>query len=344
MYKDEGNEWMKKKTPKDTREAFDRYAVGIGYAEKALAQNDSSEYADIYAVLSQLYANRSMCSLGLKNYHAAFVDACKALQFNSGNVKAHFRKCKALQGSKKFEECIKHCDIALRIDSENVEILKLREQSVVELERMAVAESQRDARRADLVRGLEFAWDIAGRRHAVLGLPRASHPEQLEGNIFPRFTTALVNDGEGRESEAVVDVFPMLCLYPQYHQIDVLQAVSPDELLVSVLAQMFAEPGEGELAPWDFYKEYYLSRLVVYIPIRQNDVPPGRDSWIKEMCALISKDPVKKPSAGSSSELAWAEVHVGCTVAQMLAAPGHVLDGGLLTITVFVRYEVTFSL
>lgn len=340
MYKEEGNEWMKKKTAKETREAFNCYAVGIGHGDRALAE-EGADVAEIYPIMSTLYSNRAICSLSLKNFRAAYVDSCKSLQFNSGNVKAHYRKCKALLGSKRYEDCLLACGEAMRIDPSNEEVLKMREQCTVEIARKERVAAARRADRVALCSRLAGSWEVAAASGASLGCPRSSHPQQFEGQIFPTRQPAVALDEAGKEVEVIADCWPLLCLYPQYNQIDVLRAVSADELLVVLLSQMFAEPGDNQMAPWDLYKEYYLSKLVVYVPIGHNEACNDLATWSDRMCSRILGETDKKADKAATAmpagPLRWAEAHMGCTVGQILAAPGHVLDGGLITFTIFVR-------
>jgi hypothetical protein len=56
-------------------------------------------------------------------------------------------------------------------------------------------------------------------------------------------------------------------LYPQYSQLDVIQAASAETMLVLLLAEMFPED-EGHGAPavsWDPKREYRVSNLRVFI-------------------------------------------------------------------------------
>jgi hypothetical protein len=382
MYKEEGNEWTKKKGAKDMRAAFDCYAQGIAHAERGLAeaaagagaQADEGDTEGLYAALSALYSNRALCSLALKNFRAAHVDSIKSLQYNAGNVKAHFRKCKALLGSRRFEECERACEEALRVDPDSAELGRLRAEAAAGLARRREGAARKAAERAALQGRLGAAWALAAARGASLGLPRSQHPAQFADNIYPSShpaeaeAEASTGAGAGAGAEAgETDLWPLLCLYPQHNQIDVLHAVSPDELLVVVLSQMFSEPGEGGGAPWDRAGEYFLSRLVVYIPIGQNQACSSQALWADRMCTCIlddSKDKDKDSKSKSkdkadSKEIAtgigteavgagagagantgpdgWAEAHMGCTLAQLLAHPRHTLDGALLTLTVFVR-------
>ena len=341
MYKEEGNEWVKKKSIKDVREAFNCYAVAIGHGNKALEASDSTDMAEIYSVQSVLYANRAMCSITLKNFRAAYVDACKSLQFNSGNIKAHYRKCKALLGSKRFEDGLSACDEALTHDNENSEVVAIKRQCQEGIRKKKEEEDRKRLEKESLRTKLAEAWSIGVDRKATFGFPRPSHPLQFEKSIYPTLQAAIMEATSGKEIEITTDCWPVLCLYPQHNQIDVLHSVSAEELLVIVMSQMFSEPGDGNLPPWDTDKEYYLSSLVVYIPIKQNEVALDQSKWADRMCDCLldgASTRQKKSDACTAESYGWAEVHLGCTVAQILGYHNHVLDGGLLTFTVFVRY------
>ena len=63
MYKDEGNEWMKKSTPKDWREAYKRYSQALVHVN-----NEKTVSKKILILKSQILSNRSLVSLYLRNY------------------------------------------------------------------------------------------------------------------------------------------------------------------------------------------------------------------------------------------------------------------------------------
>ena len=145
MYKDEGNEWLKKGDKKSLNEAYDRYshalsildrtvsaavsgassfnaATGVTSPSNAISPNESivpSLYplevtqrkdeekdltndekrkadADENLLRSQILSNRALVSLTLLNHGSCIRDTEAALKCWSGNVKAHYRKCKSL--------------------------------------------------------------------------------------------------------------------------------------------------------------------------------------------------------------------------------------------------------
>ena len=167
MYKDEGNEWMKKGDPKSLHEAYDRYThalnilEGIAVAATSGATSDEQNaerkefLADLQAkanvsttestiatdeedttqLKSLLFSNRAMASLSLKNYGTCKKDADAAIALWSGNIKAHYRKCKALVTLKKYEEALAGCHVALAIDPINAQILAIQDKCTLELEK-----------------------------------------------------------------------------------------------------------------------------------------------------------------------------------------------------------------
>jgi hypothetical protein len=145
MYKEEGNEWLKKGDKKSLHEAYNRYthalgildrtasaavsgassfnaATGVTSPSNTINSNDSSipslyplevpqnadkeRFSSIDENLkidveenllrSQILSNRALVSLTLLNHGSCIRDTEAALKCWSGNVKAHYRKCKSL--------------------------------------------------------------------------------------------------------------------------------------------------------------------------------------------------------------------------------------------------------
>jgi hypothetical protein len=146
MYKDEGNQWIKKCDKKSLNEAYDRYshamnildgsalaavsgpstfnpATGIVeppgsssepctvpslYPSELLPKDSSQlllslsleesqkQLEEETRLKSQILGNRALVCLTLKNYGSCVRDADAAVSLWDGNIKAHYRKCKAL--------------------------------------------------------------------------------------------------------------------------------------------------------------------------------------------------------------------------------------------------------
>lgn len=224
-------------------------------------------------------------------------------------------------------------------------------------------------------------------------------PAQLR-EVLPHFLS--------NEATAECNVgWPVVLLYPQYSQIDVIEGVSANDMLAIHLAEMFPEladlytQNDSMAVSWDRDREYQVSQLAVYAPLEAAPRINTLDEWLdscREQSALrgelgvessevalkaarkrreahelrLSQFKMRKPSVdpknagkagGSSSSsssggsgggdgsaasslgnfsseldrVGYLDVHLGCTFQHVLACPGHVLAGGLLTLLVFVR-------
>jgi translocation protein SEC72 len=371
MYKEEGNDMLRRKTPKDCKSAFDRYSVAIGFAEKALAEADTADLGEVYKMLSALHSNRALASLNAKNYRSTCADADKALGYQSGNIKAHFRKSKALLGLHRYLEAKRAICEGLAHDPESTDLIKLQQQCEEELVRVEALRVKREQERAELASVLNTAWTIGKKYDAHFGMPLPGpFPSQFADVVYPTRVPLDNSDDKGGSKSRrpafaqFTDVWPLLLLYPEHNQIDIMHTVSPDSMLVEVLSQAFAEPGEGECAPWDIRSEYFLSRLVVYAPIGQAEPAASSGEWVSAMTSKLlphaagedDKAPENTTTASTAMDSAistsvnglesrkrravavgWAEVHFGCTIKQLLYTRNHILDGALLKLTVFVR-------
>ena len=146
MYKDEGNDWLKKGDKKSMNEAYDRYSHALNildrtasaatsgassfnpetgvtehssekgkvsslYPEELLSphqqqlikseEDSAKELEEEKLLKSQIYSNRALVSLNLKNFGSCVRDADSSILLWPSNIKAHYRKCKAL-GEKMF--------------------------------------------------------------------------------------------------------------------------------------------------------------------------------------------------------------------------------------------------
>ena len=138
---------------------------------------------------------------------------------------------------------------------------------------------------------------------------------------------------------------PAVFLYPQHNQLDIIQACEPENMLVDYLAQMFPEieaGNVGSVAPWDPANEYVVSKLVCYVHL--NGGAGGAVKSEREWLSYHDADTVLTPeevanAAGATKYKAdkFCQLHLGCTVAQVISVDGHVLPGGLLHVLVFVN-------
>eukprot|EP01041_Mallomonas_annulata_P008942 gene8942-18500_t len=118
MYKDEGNEWIKKSTVKNQKEAYTRYTIALDHIKTAESScSDENIKLQLPILKSQILSNRALSSINLKNYGSCRRDADLAISIWSKNIKAHHRKCKALLILKKYSEAISACETALACET-----------------------------------------------------------------------------------------------------------------------------------------------------------------------------------------------------------------------------------
>jgi hypothetical protein len=267
MYKEEGNEWMKKSDKKSLHEAYERYSHALSYLDKAEAarskgtEEEKDQAEDLQKHRSQVLGNRAQCSLTLANYGSCKKDCDAAIACWAGNVKAHYRKCRALFLLKDYESCATACDAALLLDSSNKDLLSLLEKSRLEVDKIITArrrqwetgwETQRER--------LQGVWQLCQALGVTVGHSSVMQPEPMQ--LRSSWPVAQLMDGDDEEAGAVV-TWPVLFLYPQYNKFDIMPDTHIGTMLIDQLAVLF--PGVGHRAEWDAQGEYENpSNLVVY--------------------------------------------------------------------------------
>ena len=140
-----------------------------------------------------------------------------------------------------------------------------------------------EARQLQLEARWTEAWSIAEQRQVSFGRPGEGwrHPPQLESPL-PFYADHEGGDLLGK------DQWPIVVLYPQHRQLDVIQGVDPTTMLVMLLAEMFPEPedegGTGRPAAavhWDCNQEYFVSNLVVYIHLSSCAKFKNCEEWLE---------------------------------------------------------------
>jgi hypothetical protein len=283
LYKEEGNQWVKKGTKKDYNEAYTRYTHALTFMDKAdQARADGTEAtsdstADLKMIRSQILSNRALASLNIANYGSCCRDCDAAIVLWFENIKAHYRKCKALLMLKKYTECIAACNVALTVDASNKDLVKFRLQSETELQsRIKSKEDSLQRTLAELTTKWSAVWEIAATVRVSLGYPLYAMPEPRE----MRDLWVQVDTAPG-ESESTVR-WPVLLQYPQYGTYDVLSAAGVEDMLVDHLAMAFPEKEDAEQRiEWDTEDEYHVSNLAVYVQLHASQRVESREDWLE---------------------------------------------------------------
>ena len=321
LYKDEGNQWIKKNTENDSKEARACYTHALSLIEEALnesmhgivhssheptseqslAENmlaaqlasvqqkfpnikpidtsisstensppqTSLSMSELLTLKSQLYSNRAMAALLLKNYGDCCKDADLAIASQNDNIKAHFRKAKALFMLRRFEfrykfriliidihmrnihippNSLMACLHGLHIDKTNADLSALKVKCEEEISKLAAQKERANKAQKEVEAKWASAWEIAVSAGVTLGytesatadaLPQLDPLQALPRSVEEGSTTAW----GGTSSSGRDTVWPLLFLYPQYGQLDIVQASSAENMLAVHLADMFPEKG-----------------------------------------------------------------------------------------------------
>lgn len=334
MYKEEGNEWIKKKSPKELHAARDQYTYALEFVTKAIAEHNSTtnQLFELQQLQSIILSNRAQSALLLQNYGECLTDANAALSVWPDNVKAHYRKCKALFALKRFTLCLQACDACLHVDGSNKDILLVRTQCEEAVSKLGRIEAVKTAKAAQLRDDLKVCYELAQRSRVKLQAPESSLPPQLQ-QLSPHL------------SEEGTVCWSMLLLYPQYNKMDVVQSVVEEDMLAEYLAMVLPEEN---CPPWDDRSEYTVSRIVVYLRVDPAVAHvTSVEQWVEGYfgtitssttgVSLLEEESRYVGSYRRPKKVQWLECHLGVSVLALLQVPRHVLIGGVLHLVVFPR-------
>ena len=287
MYKEEGNQWIKKSTKKDYEAAFDRYSHALTYLDKAdKAREDGTECtsdstADLKMIRSQILSNRALSSLNLTNYGRCYKDCDRAIYLWPGNLKAHLRKCKALYMLKKYPDCIAACKAGLELDATNKDLLNYAKQCDIEYTQKRLAKREADLKiLSTLTAQWSSVWNYARNQNVTLGYPQYGAPEPKE----LRDIWTHLDMGDAATGTSATLRWPVLLQYPQYGTYDVLSGAGRDDMLVEHLGMAFPEKedcGPEDRIEWDVDDEYHVSNLAVYVQLHSTKAVTSENEWLE---------------------------------------------------------------
>lgn len=254
-FKTQGNDYFKAK----------RYREALGFYTQAIdAKPTESD------LLQSLLLNRAACNLELKNFGSVLRDCSKVLSVDSKSLKALYRSALALIALERPEEAIDCCNRALVADAQNSSILSALSKAKALKERQEAREKAKQEAAA-AAKAREMKIQAALRARSILVLPLAPGQPSLEHH------PTLSNDDPPRLS------VPMLFLYPQYSQSDIISSFHEDTRFTDHLEVMF--PPEGTRPGWDLQGDYVLSNLVLYASTkRKRLLKIGKKTTLADLC------------------------------------------------------------
>ena len=268
LYKDEGNEWMKKGDRKGWKEALLLYLHALSFVKKEDEEEWGSEKRK--QLLSVVHSNIALAHLNLKNFVLCSRSAEKAILLWPGNVKAHYRRCKALASLHRHSAAVAACKEANAAGAGAADISAIEQKSLAVL---AQRRREREVRLQALEeerQGWRDAWTICHQHGAALSpaAPNSAPPAaqlQLGGKLMPFYDRDSDGDGEA--------CFPCVLVYPEYQQCDAIRGCRPEDLLVEHLALVF--PDDAPPVAWDVRGDYRFDRLIVFARVLEGSSGSG---------------------------------------------------------------------
>jgi hypothetical protein len=104
--------------------------------------------------------------------------------------------------------------------------------------------------------------------------------------------------------------------------------------------------GGEDPVPWDILREYQVSKLVLYLALDNMKPVKSLEAWKGGLDAYYGETEAALEAAKTSAAEhdkqsqecgAYCEVHLGCTLQQVLMCHRHVTSGGLTTLLAFPR-------
>ncbi|XP_044286186.1 tetratricopeptide repeat protein 4 [Varanus komodoensis] len=247
-YKNEGNDYFKEK---DYKKAVISYTEGL-----------KKKCSDI-ELNTVLHTNRAAAQFHLGNYRSALNDAIAARKLKPNHLKAITRGALCHLELKHFSEAMTWCEEGLRIDPKEKKLLE----ATTKADRLKRME-ERDFRKAKFEEKREQS-----QKEALL---KAIKDRNIKlSPAFSKDDTAVTAglaemslDGLGSETADGVKVcldengsltWPVLFLYPEHGQTDLIAAFHEESRFIDHLMVMFQEP-----PPWDKERKYIPSELELY--------------------------------------------------------------------------------
>ncbi|EKM59352.1 uncharacterized protein PHACADRAFT_191699 [Phanerochaete carnosa HHB-10118-sp] len=236
-FKEQGNEYFKGKR---YREASSFYAQGVD-----AKPTDPT-------LLEVLLCNRAAYVLAREeNYGSVLRDCSKAITINQKSSKAYYRSALALVVLERFDEAIDCCKRCLQYDRDNAAIQSVLEKATKLKEAKEKKEREKQEKlRHERENKRRLAVAFKERNIIVVDGPNA----ESEIDYEPHFDH---EDPTGR-----MLVLPVLFLYPQYAQTDIISEFVEDTPFSAHVERMF--PPAVPPPSWDLKIEYSADHIVIY--------------------------------------------------------------------------------
>lgn len=271
------------------------------------SSSDRVGMSDREILKSQTISNKALVALHLRNFGEARKDAKLSIGIWKYNTKGWYRMCKALNAVGRHDECVQACDEAVKTlytstDSTDTrdakgqgELEGLKKDSLTKIVALKRAQEAKLQREREIENRWRYAWRVLQLLQATAGYHHSCLPARLamdESACYPRLRdtltqkevdpfAALDDDHSGFKQPVELEM-PVIFLYPQHNQVDIIKAADPHTTFSDHLQVMF--PGTpGTRVYWDKGRpvpEYVHDKLVVYVCMNAAPTVSSEDMWV----------------------------------------------------------------
>lgn len=223
-----------------------RWNDAIIYYNQALEVNCGDPIVD-----SLIYANRAQIQMQKKEYIYCLFDCQKSLELNPRYIKSYYRAAKASKALNKFKQARNFCLKGLKLNSgsEKYFELLLSMKKTLKHQKQKICKNKimnqrktKDKKERDLTKVLTLNNFIF-----INGLYK------IQSYEYP--CKIWIN-------EKFILFFPVIFLYPEFGQSDVIRSCDQHSRFADHLCQMF--PPQVSSPKWDKEKKYQIHNLLIY--------------------------------------------------------------------------------
>ena len=183
----------------------------------------------------KLLSNRAYCNLLLKNFGRVIIDCKEITKRDVKFEKAYFRWSTSLFELGRFQECVEICNKGLEQNKAFKELKRLKEKAQTRLEEQLEKKKLKELAESKEIQAL---ISILNKKKILFSLGSSIKKHE----IYDRKLKLTKNN------ELLV---PIVFIYPQFGQFDLVDEVSEKEALIESVKKVVAEG-----LPWDHNKEY----------------------------------------------------------------------------------------
>lgn len=245
-YKEEGNLQFK----------YKKYRLAVANFSEGLKQKCPDNELN-----AQLYNNRAAAHYHLGNYRSALKDCEKAYELKSDYMKAVLRAVDCAIKAKFWDEVFTWCDRGLVMDPsdqklKNSRLTAVREKKLVE--RNSRKKAQEEKKKLTDEQNLINAIKNQG---VKLGSSAVKGSSSITlSDLEPSHPAAQGSRVHFNESGELV--WPVMFLYPEHYETDVIQEFTESDCISDHLEVIFGE--DAPPAPWDTEQKYRIQNLQVF--------------------------------------------------------------------------------